>query len=108
MVSIFMTQTNVHFFPPDITLKRKLYMVFKSSVQVKCGFGKEKSQTPSTHLDNNTNSMDMSLSKLQEDSKGQGSLACCSAWSHKELDMTKQLTITLSLTSRPQDIMKFQ
>jgi len=23
---------------------------------------------------------------------GQGSLACCSLWGHKELDMTKQLT----------------
>ena len=23
-----------------------------------------------------------------EDSEGQGSLACCSPWSHKELDMT--------------------
>ena len=26
-----------------------------------------------------------------EDSEGQGSLACCSPWSHKELDMTEQL-----------------
>ena len=25
------------------------------------------------------------------DSKGQGSLACCSPWGHKELGMTKQL-----------------
>ena len=25
------------------------------------------------------------------DSEGQGSLACCSPWGHKELDMTKQL-----------------
>ena len=34
-----------------------------------------------------TNSVDMSLSKLQ-DSGGQGSLACCSPWGHKESDMT--------------------
>ena len=26
-----------------------------------------------------------------EDGEGQGSLACCSSWSHKELDMTEQL-----------------
>ena len=32
-----------------------------------------------------TNSMDMSLSKLQ-DGDGQGSLACCSTWGCKELD----------------------
>ena len=25
------------------------------------------------------------------DSEGQGSLACCSPWGHKELDMTEQL-----------------
>ena len=40
-------------------------------------------------LDSITNSMDMNLSKLQEIvSGGQGSLACCSPWSRKELDMT--------------------
>ena len=27
------------------------------------------------------------------DGEGQGSLACCSPWGHKELDMTKRLTI---------------
>ena len=39
-------------------------------------------------LDGITNSMDMSLSKTPEDSEGQGSLACCSLWGHKDLDMT--------------------
>ena len=29
--------------------------------------------------------------KTLGDSEGQGSLACCSSWGHKELDMTKQL-----------------
>ena len=38
-------------------------------------------------LDDISNSMDMSLSKLQ-DSKGQRSLACCSPWGHKESDTT--------------------
>ena len=35
-------------------------------------------------LDGITNSIDMSLSKLLRDGEGQGSLACCSPWGHKE------------------------
>ena len=42
-------------------------------------------------LDSITDSMDMSLSKLQKTAEGQGSLVCCSLWGHKELDMTYQL-----------------
>ena len=42
-------------------------------------------------LDGITNSMDMSLSKLQELVMGQGSLAYCSPWGRKELDMTERL-----------------
>ena len=38
-------------------------------------------------LDGNTNSMDMSFSKLR-DSEGQGSLECCSPCGHKESDTT--------------------
>ena len=41
-------------------------------------------------LDGITNSMDMSLSKLWV-GDGQGSLACCSPWGHKEWDMTEWL-----------------
>ena len=41
-------------------------------------------------LDGITDSMDMSLSKLQElVGDGQGGLACCSPWGCKELDMTE-------------------
>ena len=40
-------------------------------------------------LDGITDSMDMSLSKLQEILKG--SLACCSAWGGKESDRTERL-----------------
>ena len=42
-------------------------------------------------LDGITNLMDMTLSKLQELSEGQGGLACCSPWGHKESDTTEQL-----------------
>ena len=42
-------------------------------------------------LDGITNSMDMSLSKVQELVMGQGSLVCCSPWDHKESDTTEQL-----------------
>ena len=41
-----------------------------------------------------TNVMDMSLSRLQELGDRQGSLACCSPWGCKELDMTERLNWT--------------
>ena len=43
-------------------------------------------------LDGITDSMDMSLSKLQELVNGQGSLVCCSPWGHKESDTHDQAT----------------
>jgi len=41
-------------------------------------------------LDGTTDSVDLSLSKLGV-GDGQGGLACCSPWGHKESDMTEQL-----------------
>ena len=41
-------------------------------------------------LDGIIDSMDMNLSKLG-DIEGQGSLACCSPWGHKESDTTEPL-----------------
>ena len=40
-------------------------------------------------LDGITDSMDVSLSELQEYGDGQGGLACCDSWGHKESDMTE-------------------
>ena len=42
-------------------------------------------------LDGITDSMDMSLIKLQELVKDKGGLACCSPWGHKESDTTEGL-----------------
>ena len=42
-------------------------------------------------LDGISDSMDMSLSKLQALLMGQGCLACCSPLDHKESDMTERL-----------------
>ena len=42
-------------------------------------------------LDGITDSMDMSLSKLQELVMDKGGLVCCDSWGRKELDTTEQL-----------------
>ena len=39
-------------------------------------------------LDGITNLMDVSLSELRD---GQGGLACCNSWGHKESEMTERL-----------------
>ena len=41
-------------------------------------------------VDGITDAMDMSLSRLQELGDGQGGLACCSPWGHKESDMIER------------------
>ena len=48
-------------------------------------------------LDDITDSMGMSLSKLPEDGEGQGSLVCCSPWGLKESGMSVQLNNTTIL-----------
>ena len=41
-------------------------------------------------LDGITDSMDVSLSKLQELVMNREALVCCNPWGHKELDTTEQ------------------
>ena len=48
-------------------------------------------------LDGITNSMDMSFKWTPGVSDGQGGLACCSPWSHKESDTTEQQNWTESI-----------
>ena len=52
--------------------------------------GKRRGQQRMRWLDGITDSMDVSLSKLQ-DSKGHCRLVCCSPWGFKELDTCEQL-----------------
>ena len=47
-------------------------------------------------LDGMTDSMNMNLANSGE---GQGSLACDSAWGHKELNMTARKTVALTIRS---------
>ena len=51
-----------------------------------------------TWLDSTTDSMDMNSRKLGDE--GQGSLACCSPWGHKESDTTKRLNNSNSKRNR--------
>ena len=53
--------------------------------------GRRKGRQRVRWLDGITDPMDVSLSKLCNLVMGQGRLACCSPWGHKESDMTERL-----------------
>ena len=55
--------------------------------------GKSEGEDRMKWLDSITDSMDMSLGELHESGvgDGQGSLACCSSWGHKQSNTTEQL-----------------
>ena len=48
-------------------------------------------------LDGITNSLDMGLGELWELVDGQGRLACCGSWVHKESDTTEQLNNKMTI-----------
>ena len=56
----------------------------------KIGSRKRRGRQRMRRLDGITDSMDISLSKLQVVDE-QGGLVCCSPWGHKESDTTEQL-----------------
>ena len=66
-----------------------MYSISKTLMLAGIGGRRRRGQQRMRWLDGITDSMDVSLSELQED--GQGGLACCSSWSCKESDTTEQL-----------------
>ena len=53
--------------------------------------GRRRGQQRMRRLDDITDLIEMSLSKILGVGDGQGSLACCSSWGHKESDTTERL-----------------
>ena len=77
--------------PPDA----KNWIIGKDPDAVKDWIQKEKGMTEDEMVFGITDSMDMCLSQLWALVKeNQGSLACCSSWGHRELDMTEWLNWT--------------
>ena len=56
--------------------------------------GRRRGQQRMRRLDDITDLIEMSLSKILGVGDGQGSLACCSSWGHKESDITERLNWT--------------
>ena len=77
--------------PPD----GKNWFIRKDLMLRKTEGRKRRGRQKMKWLDDITNSMDMSLSKLREMVKDQGSQACCSPWNLKESDVTEQLNSKL-------------
>ena len=71
-------------------LMRRTDSLEKTLMLGKIEDGRRRGQQRMRWLDGITDSMDVSLGRLQE-LDGQGGLACCSSWGHKESDTTEQL-----------------
>ena len=57
-------------------------------------------------MDGITDTMDMSLSKLQGVDDGQGGLACCSPWGRKESNTTEWLDWTEAMQAKAEETQK--
>ena len=72
-------------------LMRKTDSLEKTLMLGKIGGGRRRGRQRMRWLDGITDSVDMRFQQAPGVGDGQGSLACYSPWSHKELDMTEQL-----------------
>ena len=92
---VFIERTDVEaetpiLWPPDA----KSWLTGKDPDTGKNWGQEENGATRMRWLDAITDSMDMSLGWTPGVSDGQGGLACCDSWGHKELDTTEQLNWT--------------
>ena len=72
-------------------LMRRVDSLEKAPMLEGIGGRRRRGQQRMRWLDGITDSMDVSLSELREFGDGQGGVACCSSWGHKESDTTEQL-----------------
>ena len=72
-------------------LMRRVYSVEKTLMVGGIGGRKRRGRQRMRWLDGITDLMDMSLNELPGVGDGQGGLACCDSWGHKESDRTERM-----------------